>query len=248
MMAQNTLPHSLVMLQDFYDQIHAPTTAFDPNGTWENTYRCLMVLTTRSIETWNSGTYKISRTRQPNGVLCQVTQTRVNNVNRFGITNATINCEADTYATPRTWHTNSVILGQNLKPVNYTKTSLSGKATGSAVQLDPGSRKLRFGKHFTSNWSLFDVVQRLPYGGRAIDFDLLEELEKPRYGHEIQYSGAHDVVLGGKLTRLHGFAQTGQGIWDGAYWLDDNHKLLIASIGLMAFIYDPGAKLVREKS
>lgn len=103
------------------------------------------------------------------------------------------------------------------------------------------------GKRFSSNWSLFDAVQRLPFGGRPMEFDLLEELQKPRRGHKIQYSGALELTLGGKPTRLHGFVQTGQGIWDGAYFLDDNHRLLIASVGLMEYFYDPQAKVVEER-
>lgn len=247
-MAQETLPHSLEMLRGFWDQIHAPVGEFDPNGAWENTYRCLMVQTMRSVETWNAGTLKIMRASVPGGLVCRVTQTRVNNANRFCVVSADIDCQADMYSTPRTWQVKSVILDQAFKPVKYTRTSLSGKANGSIVRLDPGAIKLRVGKHLTSNWSLFDAVQRLPFGGKALEFDQLEELEKPRYGHKIQYSGPLTIKLGGKMTRLHGFAQTGQGIWDGAYWLDDNHRLLIASVGLMEFIYDPNAKLVEERS
>jgi hypothetical protein len=42
-------------------------------------------------------------------------------------------------------------------------------------------------------------------------------------------------------VRLRGFRQIGRGILPTHYWLDDEHRLIAASGGLRAFIWDNGA-------
>lgn len=245
-MAEKALPHSLEMLRAFWDKIKVPTEPFNPDGAWVNTYRC-QLMTNETVSSWNAASLRIQRSTLPDGIQLNVTQTKPITGPKTNLTHASMECQPDTLTTPRKWQVGSVILDHTSKPMDYTRYNFTGQAEGSVIKLTPGTRKMQLGKRFSSTWSFFDAVQRLPFGGKAIEFDMLEELQKPRRGHKIQYSGSLELTLGGQPTHLHGFVQTGQGIWDGAYFLDDNHRLIIASVGLMEYFYDPQAKLVEEK-
>jgi len=46
--------------------------------------------------------------------------------------------------------------------------------------------------------------------------------------------------------RLHSFEQTGDGILPYSYWLDDQHRLLLAVGGVRTFVWDPSARLPED--
>ena len=242
-----TFPHSLQMIRTFWPEIHKPVAVFDPCSNWQHTYRCLMPVTLNPKETWNSGSLQITRSGVKEGARLHVISTRVNNRNRFAVAAADIECAADGCSSLRSWQKSAVILDAEHKAVPYTRTSSTGAPASSKIRMNTGGRTMLIGKH-SCNWTLFDAVQRLEFGAKPVRFDLLEELEKSRPDHHIEYAGTQDVQLGGRDIRLYGFVQIGSGIWDGAYWLDEQHRLLIASVGLMTYIYDPDAEIIKERS
>ena len=236
---QQGLPHSLEIIREFLDQIHAPEDPFDPNGEWKHSYRIVIALRGAYGSSSHAGALKISR-RLSGSELVELDIAQSVTASWYPATSNTtarLTCAADQLATPREWEVRSVHLDADRKPVNYTRISTKDAADGS---------KGRIGKRFTSNWSLFDAVQRLPFDGKPLTFDLLEDLDKPKLGHRLCYSGSMEVTLGGKPVRLHSFSHLGRGILPYTYWLDDNHRLLMAIGGLVAYLHDPEASLVEE--
>jgi hypothetical protein len=113
--------------------------------------------------------------------------------------------------------------------VPLTSTSVSGE---NAVQA---------GRLTTSNWSLFEAVQRLPFDCRELRFEMFEEMELRKPEHGLWPGAAADVEIGGRTVKLHSFEQIGRGILPMTYWLDDQHRLIIAVNARRAYLLDSRA-------
>ncbi len=98
-------------------------------------------------------------------------------------------------------------------------------------------------KAFTGSWLLFDVVQRLSFDTKPIQFDMLDDLERLKSRQRIAPGPTVEITVGGHHLSLHSFEQTGEGILPYCYWLDDQHRLLMAVGGLRAFIWDPTVQI-----
>lgn len=245
---EQRLPHSLDIIHEFLDQVHAPVEPFDPSGEWQHSYRILVALRGGYDKSYAVGAFKIAR-RLSSFDSVELTITKSLKTEWYVATQNTQArsvCASDQLATPRKWEIQSVQLDDHQKPVNYSRISISGSADGRTIHSDSGKRTFKLGKHFTSNWSLFDAVQRLSFEGEPIEFDLLEEMDKPRRAHRLFYSGSIETELGGKPTKLHSFTHLGEGILPTTYWLDDKHRLLMAICGLVTYLFDPEASLVEE--
>jgi hypothetical protein len=92
----------------------------------------------------------------------------------------------------------------------------------------------------TADWCLFEAVQRLPFDSRAARrFDLIEGLSVARRAQRIAYRGKGDIVDG--LGATHWFQQTGSGMLPYDYWLDGQHRLVLAVTFSRAYILDESA-------
>lgn len=119
---------------------------------------------------------------------------------------------------------------------------MAGEAASRSILLRTQTEhKLRAPNAFTGSWSLFDAVQRLPFEVDPIEFDMLDDLELMKPRQRLVAGPSIEVVLNGRKLRLHSFEQIGEGILPYSYWLDDQHRLLIAVGGVRAFIWDPTA-------
>lgn len=225
------LPYSLVALTDCLPGIHVPTEPFDPNGEWDLRYAMWNPSRGKSFKSEPSGSLRIRRRLTPDGhIRLQVTQViKMQTTNGSGITKAGVTCKADDLATPIRWKVDSEILDLKGKQVPLTAVSISGEEDAKT------SRKL------TSNWSLFDAVQRLPFDSRELRFDMLEEMELLRPDQILWPGETAEVKIGGRKIRLYSFEHIGRGILPFTYWLNDNHRLIIAVGGRRAFLLDSKA-------
>ncbi len=222
------LPYSLDLLSDCLPGVHVPTEPFDPNGEWESNYVMWNPARSQSTKSELAGSLRIRRRLTPDGeIRLQVTQIiKMAGTNGSGKTRAGVTCAADDLSTPLRWKIDSEILDPNGKQVKLTAVSISGEEAIHA------SRRL------SSNWSLFDAVQRLPFDAKELRFDMLEELELSRPEQRLFPGETAEVELGGRMTKLHSFEHIGRGILPTTYWLDDRHRLLIAVGGRRAFLLD----------
>jgi hypothetical protein len=156
---------------------------------------------------------------------------------------AEVQCRNDALASPVSWTLKSALTDTEGKPASDLDFEEQVTVDGSTLRVQSAGRTLsRPGsEHLTSDWPLFDAVQRLPLKeSPPLRFDLLEGLSLLKRGHRLWYHGVETVEIGGVSRRLHVFHQTGRGILPYEYWLDEQHRLLVVVTGPRAYIL--GAK------
>jgi hypothetical protein len=140
-------------------------------------------------------------------------------------TTASITCAADRIATPVEWTLRSAAMDGG-KPTPETSVEQKVKRPGG-------------GKPVTSNWTLLEAVQRLPFElPQPLAFEMLEDLDLVKPGQTLRAIAPATLEIGGRKTTLHGFRQTGRGILPTHYWLDDRHRLIAAAGALRAYVLD----------
>ena len=214
-----------------------PVETFDPDGAWENRYRVWLYSAS------NQGTMRLTRSATPpsqTGVL-NVEQSVIQSPGSVHQTSAQIQFVADALSTPQSWQIDSVILDLNSQPIEKSRVLETGSVTGGQIQVIANGRTLLRPAPavFTSNWSLFDAVQRLPGPATTpLEFDLLEELDLLKTGQRLSYQESRTLDVNGNNLSLIGYHLIGEGILPYEFWVDEQHRLLIALSGLRAYIYD----------
>jgi hypothetical protein len=159
---------------------------------------------------------------------------------------AEILCSKDTLLTPKRW---SLSLRWQTPPQSgAAKGEMDQKRTGRAdgkelVFAGAKERRRPAPEHWTCFWNLFSVVQRLPFEAEpALCFDLFEEMDLHKPGQRLAYMGRQPFTAGGKTLNLHVFEQTGHGMLPWRWWLDDQHRVLLAAGGRRAYLLDTTSK------
>lgn len=238
------LPYSLDLLSDCLPGIYVPTEPFDPNSEWECNYAMWNPARSKSTKSELLGSLRVRRRLTADGeIRLQVTQIiKMAGLNGSGITKASVTCMADDLSTPIRWQIDSEVVDPKGKQVALTATSISGEASkGSIILHGEKDARIKASEKLSSNWSLLDAVQRLPFDSKELRFDMLEELELLKPEQRLFPGPSAEVELGGRMMKLHSFEQVGRGILPVTYWLDDEHRLIIAVGGRRAFLLDSKA-------
>jgi hypothetical protein len=245
-------PISLAKLGACLEGLTPPDGPFDPLGAWEHRYALWTVLpVNEGMKGKNAvtGAFALRRAPGPDGTATlEVRQAARVNQGQCRVT-AHITVAADRLATPRSWEVESVLLDPQRRPVADTRVRTTGRvAEGALVWRDRRERTRPAPAALTSNWSLFDALQRLPADlAEPLRFDMVEELElfKPR--QTLARRESVPVELGGRTVTLHRYVQVGDGILPYDYWLDDRRRVLLAVGGMRAYVFDPNAVLPEVK-
>jgi len=243
--ASRTMPLTLAALRQHgaLEDLSLPVGRFDPRGEWRHTYQIWLVGNrARRI----GGVLQLGRSAAAgNGsVTLKVDMSVVQLAGTIHRTKATLQCAADPLATPRSWQIESTIVDSSGKPLDVTTVAESARVKDGTIEVTAGTRKFvrNVARVFTSNWSLFDAVQRLSgEETKPLEFALLEDLDLLKEGQRLSYWKTMDFELGGRTLRLHGYQQIGNGILPYQYWVDDQHRLLFAISGVRAYLFDPEA-------
>ena len=227
--------HSLGELNDFTP----PAEAFDPNGTWTNTYRLWMV------QRYMGGSLRLKREPTADGVRFSVDLDVVEQPGYCRRTRAVLECAADVLATPKSWTLTSQILDLDDQPTTGTHLSETGTVSGGRVEARFGRRRRtqKASGPVTSNWSLLGAVQRL--GGaktQPLRFTMLEEMDLVKPGQRLEFREAKEFELASRKLHLIGYQQIGRGVLPWQYWVDKRGRLLFALSGLRALLYDVEAR------
>lgn len=217
----------------------APAGRFDPNGEWEARYRLWMVQSSQG-----GGCLHLRRQPGDDGVRLRVELAVAEVDGYLRRTQADLHCAADALCTPRAWQLSSQSIGFDGRTIPGTELSETGAIRDGVLEVRFGrrSRKQKLPGAATSNWSLFDVVQRLAgEKTRPLTLALLEEMDLVKPGQRLCFREMKDFELGGRKLRLCGYHQVGRGVLPWQYWVDEQGRLLLAFSGVRAWVRDPKA-------
>lgn len=218
-----------------------PTERFDPNGAWTHAYRLWLV------QQWSGGGSLRIR-REPmgdKGVRLHVDLDVAESAGYLRRTRAVLDCAGDALCTPKAWKLTSVSLDLDDKPIAGTALSETGVVADGRLEVRFGGRRrtAKVPQPWTSNWSVFDAVQRLPAGkAQPLEFAMLEEMDLLKPTQRLAYRERVQIQLNGRKLRLRAYDQIGRGVLPWLYLVDDSGRLLLAFSGVRAFLYDPKAE------
>ncbi|MFQ6130725.1 MAG: hypothetical protein ACE5R4_01695 [Armatimonadota bacterium] len=237
-----TRPLTIPALREYgaLDAFSAPGS-FDPGGEWTHTYRIWLVGSRGRRE---MGSLRLERTAGGDAVVLDVAQSVKQATGSVHETNARIQCRPNQLCSPLSWRIESVLLDADGRPLETTRVEQTAAVHDGAIEIVHGdtSSVRKVPRAFTSNWSLFEAVQRLPGAKtRPLRFALLEDLDLLKKGQRLSFQETATFELGGKALRLDGYHQTGRGVLPYHYWVDEHRRLLVAISGIRAYILDSTA-------
>jgi hypothetical protein len=218
-----------------------PTERFEPNGAWTGAYRLWLV------QQWSGGgSLRIRREPMDDrGVRLHVELAVAESAGCLRRTRAVLDCASDALCTPKAWKLTSDSLDLDDKPIAGTALSETGTVADGRLEVRFGgrSRTAKLPQPWTSNWSVFDAVQRLPAGRpKPLKFALLEEMDLLKPDQRLEFREEKQIELNGRTLRLRGYHQIGRGVLPWLYWVDESGRLLLAYSGVRAFLYDAKAE------
>jgi len=233
---------------------------FDPDSDWEHIYRIWSSYGYWHKNNKNDGWLKITRRviREGGTQILNVKQLTNNATGRsseqavFNVIEAEVTCRLDQYAAPQDWtFASRFIYEDDHEKLPQSGLSKTGRIADDKliVNTNGQERTHALTAPVASNWSLFEAVQRLPsVDHTALDFTYLEDLSMIKEGHKISYQGLLPSVWRENKIKLHRFQHTGSGIFPFEYWLNSDHKLLLAVTGPRAYILDDMAEHIFDES
>lgn len=144
-------------------------------------------------------------------------------------------------STPVSWWFETRLLdptGRSITGTRMTKTGLL-KEDEVLITCTDDVQKTKVSGSCTTNWSLFDAVQRLPREKtKPQRFTLIDHFDQVKPGYLLSYRKTMDVSLGGKKLRLAAYDQVGRGNVPWVYWVDGRGRLLFIVAGLEAYVLE----------
>ncbi len=249
----------------------APRGEFDPQGPWKHPYRLWLVasggLAPKPADVHYRGFMEIRREPLPEGkgIALRVHQSILQQTPGVHETSVRMTCAADALVQPRRWQLSHSVRDAGLRPIPQAQLRQRGVVSEGPVGRIPVGRipvdevtvRIEHDDHVTTfrapvplstNWSLFDAVQRMPRReAPPREFAMLQECDLLKPAQQITYRGAGEHTLGGNTVGLHHWQQVGRGILPYNYYTDDQGRLLLALAGLRAYVFDPGVADLHKK-
>ncbi len=220
---------------------------FDPDKNWSHLYRIWLNHGFWGQLNLDAGVLRIERKtgKSDDQFTLKIVQKAVNWEGIINTVHAQIECSNDSISSPMSWTYTSRFTDIKGNDVPELTVSHTVSIDNQTVNMDiNGTRKsIRTGGAVTGDWCLFDAVQRLPFDKSAFTkFAVLEGLtalkDKQRlFYREKQIDGFKKISL-----PLYSFFQLGEGVLPYEYWLDKNHRLLMAISGDRLYIMDERAE------
>jgi hypothetical protein len=226
------------------EKLHPPAGPFSPDSEWEHLYSVLVLTPARMEKGEHAHPYgklRLTRKAAAGGQFQLAVDLAIQTRGRSGMhTRASLVCAADRLASPQRWELHSDIVedgGPAPLPVSETAAVRDGEI------VRPGRARRKVGaRALTSNWSLMEAVQRLPFDTTTpLEFDMLEDMDMHKAGQSLHAIGTVTVRTAAGDLQLNGFRHTGRGILPIHYWLDREHRLILAEGSLRAFLWEQKA-------
>lgn len=236
-------PPFLAPMRGLFESLRPPRGPFHPAGAWEHRYIVCSLQPERRANGENPRSYgRLVLARKPaagNQFSLDVDFSITTRASSGSRTHASLTCAADRLATPGRWELRSEAFADG-KPAPLTGvTETAVFEAGALIRRGPVERKRAMPRPFTSNWSLMEAVQRLPFDDfPPLHFDMLEDLDLRKPEQTLRRAGDVSLELAGEQVRLHAFRHIGRGILPIHYWVDDQHRLLAVTGSLRGFLWD----------
>ncbi len=156
----------------------------------------------------------------------------------------------DTVGSLRTWRVHSTMTTTSGEPEPRLSCVRKGRVSedGESWQVTvSGARQATherpLGSSLTSDWSLLEAVQRLPFAPvECPAFELLEGMATLKRGFRLYHGEAPEEGLQEQRLPLHRFYLIGRGQLPTDYWVDERHRLIMAISGSRALFLDDDAE------
>jgi hypothetical protein len=226
---------------------------FDPHGSFTNTYRIWTCHGFRETGNQNVGFIRVKRTHSESKYTfgLEIYQEVVEADGMLNVIEVNMICLNNPLSSPIKWFLFSRFLDPDGKIVNELGTKEEGEVRENIITVRIGQRTFerKVAGQFTSDWCLFEAVQRMKFDKETtLSFNMLEGLSLLKQGQQLSYCGAYPMNLSRKNGSLHRCDQLGDGILPYEYWLDNNHRLVAAVSMNKAYILDERAeKTIRQR-
>ncbi|MDA3926997.1 MAG: hypothetical protein PF904_20170 [Kiritimatiellae bacterium] len=239
--SMTTMPRDWSTLGKRLDNWSPPSGGFDPSIQWATHYARHSLIPERNGKPGGAraGALHIEYTLKNDDLV----RLQVSEVEKAGFTTMTtqagINCANNGLLTPRRWSL-SCSWQNPLKVVKNSELDQQqkGHVEGKELVLQGSSeRRVPAPRRWTTFWNLFAAIQHLPFDASAtLNFDLFEAFDQHKAQQRITYAGRHPIALKNKSLDLHVFEQTGCGIMPWHWWLDDQHRVVLAAGNRRAYL------------
>ncbi len=241
-----TLPRDWSVLADRLAGWLPPEGPFAPAGAWKLTYERHALIPAPGGQPAGgpAGALTIEQAPEAGGPRVQVAEAVVSGATTV-TTLADYRCAADPLLTPRRWDLDIRWESRMpLVPVAGLDQKRSGRVEGGELIFTAAKERRRPApQRWTAAWLLFAVLPRLPFAaGTALAFDLFEEGELHKPDQQLAYAGEHSVELSGKKLALQVFEQSGRGVLPTRWWLDAQHRVVLAASERHAYLLGPRSK------
>ncbi len=230
-----------------------PKDPFDPGGAWRQTWR-LWLLRRNTKDVNHRGFIRLERRPSSSGKSfdLDITQTAIQ-VSQYAVhqMRARLRCAGDALATPVSWSIQTRLFSVT-GDREFTEAAVQkkGSLTGGKLRTEAGGRTFEedLSGPVTSNWSLFEALERLP-GPEAppLGFTLLDELDKIKPAQRLRFRQTTSIPFGGETVKVHCYQRLGEGHLPCYYYVDGNHRLLLMISELRAYILDADAERKHEE-
>jgi len=217
-----------------------PQGGFNPSGKWAMHYARHTLIPERNGSPGGAqaGSLHLEQKPQDNTLRLEVSESEKARLTTL-TTKVEISCANNPLLTPQRWS-----LTCNWQtPLAVVKTSeLNQKHTGHVegdeiIFKGAKERRCPAPARWTSFWNLFAAIQHLPFEADSVlTFDLFETFDQHKPDQRITYAGKHPVDLGNQKMELHVFEQRGRGIMPWHWWLDDQHRVVLAAGNRRAYL------------
>ena len=223
----------------------------EPTENWKHNYLSWTCHCYEKYKNKDSGLLTIERKNNPSddGFDLIIHQKTVNTGGIVNIVDATISCNNDTLSTPLHWVMKSRFtdIHGKIRP----ELTLISKANieGDVIHLDSNNSKSTkiIKNKISSDWCLFDAVQRLPFENfPEKKFDTFEALHRFKPNQTLRFRDDFKQTIKGNID-LQCFSQIGEGVLPYEFWVDKNHKPLIVITFSRAYILNDNADQLISK-
>lgn len=235
------------------DEFPATPKDFEPQANWVNMYRIWTCHGFRETGNQNVGFLRFERSagKSSETLTLKIHQEIAETDGMLNVIEVNMTCLNNQLSSPIKWNLSSRFTDSDGKVISELGTREEVEVSENTLTVGIGRRTFTrevTGK-FTSDWCLFEAVQRMKFDKEtSLSFDILEGLSLLKQGQQLSYRGAYPMNLSSNGVSLHRFDQLGDGILPCEYWLDNNHRLLVVTSMNKAYILDDQAeKTIRQR-